>query len=74
MPHSFVVFQEIKVSVVRSLITKHRTVNAVDAGSIPVGPPKTFEAVAERLLHFAVYEDDDGSSPFGLASFYWTFS
>jgi hypothetical protein len=53
--------------VVRSLIAKHRTVNAADAGSNPVGPPRTIEAVAERLMHFAVYEDDDGSSPFGLA-------
>src|SRR5688500_11203264 len=25
-------------------------------------------AVAERLMHFAVYEDDDGSSPFGPAN------
>jgi hypothetical protein len=25
-------------------------------------------AVAERLMHFAVDEDDDGSSPFGLAN------
>jgi hypothetical protein len=34
---------------------------------IPPVHPKTFEAVAERLMQFAVYEDDDGSSPFGLA-------
>ncbi len=27
-------------------------------------------AVAERRMHFAVYEDDDGSSPFGPANFY----
>jgi hypothetical protein len=24
--------------------------------------------VAERLMHFTVYEDDDGSSPFGPAT------
>lgn len=27
------------------------------------------EAVAERRMHFIVDEDDDGSSPFGLATF-----
>lgn len=27
-------------------------------------------AVAERRMHFTVYEDDDGSSPFGPATFY----
>ena len=28
------------------------------------------EAVAERRMHFIVDEDDDGSSPFGLAIFF----
>lgn len=27
-------------------------------------------AVAERLMHFTVYEDDDGSSPFSPAKFF----
>ena len=29
-----------------------------------------YEAVAERRMHFIVDEDDDGSSPFGLANFF----
>ena len=66
----------------RSLIVKHRTVNADNTGSIPVGPPRSeFQisnlrseinshgTVAERRMHFAVDEDDDGSSPFGPANF-----
>lgn len=48
-------------------MAKRRTVNAKNAGSNPVDPP-IFEAVAERRMHFTVYEDDDGSSPFGLAN------
>lgn len=45
---------------------EHLIVNEAVAGSIPVDPP-SFGAVAERLMHFAVDEDDDGSSPFGPA-------
>ena len=45
---------------------EHFTVNEAVTGSNPVDPPKS-GAVAERRMHFAVYEDDDGSSPFGPA-------
>ena len=38
-------------------------------GSNPTDPPKPCGAVAERRMHFAVDEDDDGSSPFGPANF-----
>jgi hypothetical protein len=41
-------------------------VNEAVAGSSPVDPP-SFGAVAERRMHFAVDEDDDGSSPSGPA-------
>ena len=41
------------------------------AGSNPAVPPSLFSgAVAERHMHFAVDEDDDGSSPFGPATIY----
>ena len=43
--------------------------NEAVAGSSPVDPPSQCEAVAERRMHFIVDEDDDGSSPFGLANF-----
>lgn len=36
-------------------------------GSNPIDPPTG--AVAERRMHFAVDEDDDGSNPFGPANF-----
>jgi hypothetical protein len=48
-------------------LAEHLTVNEVAAGSNPVDPPTLIEAVAERRMHFIVDEDDDGSSPFGLA-------
>lgn len=41
--------------------------NEVVVGSNPIDPPIS-GTVAERLMHFAVYEDDDGSSPFGPAN------
>ena len=49
--------------------------NEVNSGSNPDDPPNFASgtlaiqsgAVAERRTHFAVYEDDDGSSPFGPA-------
>ena len=44
--------------------------NEADAGSTPVDPPNVNGAVAERRMHFAVDEDDDGSSPFGPAKFF----
>ncbi len=31
--------------------------------------PKSLGAVAERRMHFTVYEDDDGSSPFSTVYF-----
>ena len=38
---------------------------------LPLLPTANFPgAVAERRMHFAVYEDDDGSSPFGPATYY----
>lgn len=49
-------------------MAEHLTVNEAVAGSTPVDPP-TSGAVAERRMHFAVDEDDDGSSPFGPANF-----
>ena len=48
---------------------EHLTVNEAVVGSNPIDPPISTGAVAERLMHFAVYEDDDGSSPFGPANF-----
>ena len=42
--------------------------------TLPIQNPKSkiqnaHGAVAERLMHFAVDEDDDGSSPFGPANY-----
>ena len=105
MPRVFPVTE--RFHVVRSLMgSKHRTVNAENAGSSPVGPPRSIldfrfwildwkqvsrnidsssssnpkskiqnahGAVAERRMHFAVDEDDDGSSPFGPANTYFGF-
>ena len=41
--------------------------NEAVVGSNPTDPPSlpNYGAVAERRMHFAVDEDDDGSSPFG---------
>ena len=56
-------------------LAEHLTVNEAVVGSNPIDPPISYPgAVAERRMHFAVYEDDDGSSPFGPATFVRTFS
>ena len=61
-------------------LAEHLTVNEAVIGSNPIDPPSLrrsppatagvlLGAVAERRMHFAVDEDDDGSSPLGPANF-----